>query len=132
MEPVIVGYIVYLVVSAGMVITVSQILARNGLMFLREAFKGNESLAVAINRLLQVGFYLINFGFVALVMVIGSGTMTPRHVMESVVTRLGGILLLVGILHMVNLAVLSGLRTRATERRRVVHPLPPYPAGRAF
>src|SRR5207237_6482559 len=59
------SYLTYLIVSMAVTIWVARTLAKNGRAFLVEAFRGNTELADSVNRLLVVGFYLINAGYVA-------------------------------------------------------------------
>ena len=58
-------YVVYLLVAVPLTIWVATTLSRNGRVFLEDVFAGNEGLADAVNRLLVVGFYLLNLGFVS-------------------------------------------------------------------
>ena len=59
-------YIFYTIISIAMTIWVARTLHKNGRIFLLEAFKDNEEMADAVNHLLVVGFYLMNFGFILL------------------------------------------------------------------
>ena len=61
-------YFIYIGASAFLTVWVSRTLFRNGRAWLMSVFK-EEGLADSVNRLLVVGFYLINFGAVALLMV---------------------------------------------------------------
>jgi hypothetical protein len=53
-------------VSIAMTVWVGRTLFRGGRVFLVDVFGGNDALADSINRLLVVGFYLVNFGFISL------------------------------------------------------------------
>ena len=57
------AYLGYLVLSVGLTIWVARTLAKNGRVFLVDAFGGNAELADSVNKLLVVGFYLINVGY---------------------------------------------------------------------
>jgi len=59
-------YGLYLLIALPLTVWVARNLFRNGRIFLVDCFHGNESLADSVNQLLMMGFYLINFGFVAL------------------------------------------------------------------
>ena len=59
-------YLIYLLVAVPLTIWVARTLSRNGRIFLVDVFHGNEDFADAVNRLLVVGFYLVNLGFVTL------------------------------------------------------------------
>jgi hypothetical protein len=100
-----------LIVVLGFIITVvvGQILMRSGIGFLRDVFDSEES-AVSANRLLGVLFHLIALGFLALI-----STYRPFDVqgrVQIVVTQLGGVMLLLGILHGLALLLLSRIRNR--------------------
>ena len=56
-------YGLYFVISLAMTIWVARTLHANGRLFLIDAFHGDEPRADAVNRLLVVGFYLVNWTF---------------------------------------------------------------------
>ena len=62
MEPIVITYAAYLVISVFLTVWVARTLHKNGRVFLIEVFGGEEALADSVNHLLVVGFYLINFG----------------------------------------------------------------------
>lgn len=111
-------YLVYIVVSIFLTIWVGGTLYRHGRPFLVSVLK-EDGLADSVNRLLVVGFYLVNFGAAALL--INTGT-TPGNVPDTIkqtVTRLGVVLLVLGAMHFFNLYVLNRIRRPARN------PLPP-------
>ena len=59
-------YVLYLLVTVPLTVWVATTLSRNGRVFLEDVFAGDERLAHAVNRLLVVGFCLLNLGFVML------------------------------------------------------------------
>jgi len=60
-----VDYLIYLAASAMVTVYVGRTLYRRGRAFLVSVFK-EEGLADSVNHLLVVGFYLVNFGAVAI------------------------------------------------------------------
>src|ERR1041384_7817599 len=66
------AYIVYMLASVGLTVWVAHTLHKNGRVFLVDSFLGNEPLADSVNRLLVVGFYLINIGYVGLALRFGN------------------------------------------------------------
>ncbi len=107
----------YLALSLGTTLWVGNTLFRNGAAFLAETFLGKERLADSVNRLLLVGFYLINGGWVARTI---KGTVPPwgaSQVIENVATSYGGVLLILGVMHFGNLYVLTRMRRRAIAER---------------
>ena len=109
-------YIVYLVVSVSTTIWVAWTLHKNGRVFLIDAFHGNVSLADSVNHLLVVGFYLINIGFVSLALKYGDKPADLAGSFEAVSTKVGCVLLVLGVMHFFNLYVFSRMRRRAMLR----------------
>jgi hypothetical protein len=120
----IVTYMTYLAISVCITIWVARTLHKNGRIFLVDSFLGNEGLADSVNHLLVVGFYLINIGYVTLALKYGAVAGNPQEAVETLSTKIGTVLLVLGGMHFFNLAVFSGMRKRALHR--VPPPLPHY------
>jgi hypothetical protein len=119
-------YVAYLVISIGLTIWVARTLHKNGRIFLVDTFLGNGPLADSVNHLLVVGFYLINIGFVAFAL---KEVHKPTDLAESIEilsTKVGLVLLVLGLMHFFNLYVFSRLRKRALARHL---PPPARPQG---
>ena len=71
-------YLGYLAISIGLTIWVAQTLFKNGRVFLVDVFHGNQELAGSVNHLLVVGFYLINLGYVSLMLKLDLAVETPQ------------------------------------------------------
>ena len=106
-------YIIYLVASTLMTMWVARTLARNGRVFLVDAFRGNEQLADSVNHLLVVGFYLINIGYVTLALKYGVKPHDLAEAFEFSSHKIGLVLVILGAMHFFNLYVLSTMRRRA-------------------
>jgi hypothetical protein len=106
-------YISYLVICLTATIWVAHTLHKNGRVFLVDAFHGNTELADSVNHLLVVGFYLINVGYVALVLRATETLNTLRASIELVSDKVGLVLLVLGFMHFFNLFVFSRIRRRA-------------------
>ena len=109
------SYGVYLAISLAVTVWVARTLHKNGRVFLVEAFHGSAELADSVNHLLVVGFYLINVGYVATALRTGTILDTPRQAIELVSDKIGGILMVLGMMHFVNLYVFHRLRRRGQE-----------------
>jgi cytochrome c biogenesis protein CcdA len=66
-----------------------------------------------VNHLLVVGFYLVNFGFVALYLKLTGKVADGQGVIEAVADKLGIVLLVLGAMHFFNLFVFEHLRRNA-------------------
>jgi len=118
------SYLTYLAVSMALTIWVAQTLQKNGRAFLLEAFRGNAELADSVNRLLVVGFYLINAGYVAVALETRAPVDTVRQAIELVSGKIGSILMVLGVMHFLNLYIFQRLRRRGQEQF-FPPPLPP-------
>jgi hypothetical protein len=121
----IVTYLVYLAISVGLTVWVARTLHRNGRVFLVDSFLGNEPLADSVNHLLVVGFYLINIGFVTLALKHGAAAANAQEALETLSTKVGLVLLVLGAMHFFNLAVFSRMRKRGLLHK-VPPPIPPH------
>ncbi|MFJ4472211.1 hypothetical protein ACIP2X_32650 [Streptomyces sp. NPDC089424] len=125
MDRTVVAYVIYLVVSISLTIWVARTLSRNGRVFLADVLHGNEKLADAVNHLLVVGFYLVNLGFVALYLSGDETISDTRGVFEALSTKLGVVLLVLGVMHLGNVYVLNRIRRRGVMEREQQPPVAP-------
>jgi len=118
MNYVILSYIIYLVVTISLTIWVATTLFRNGKIFLIDIFHGNKELAESVNKLLLVGFYLINIGYAVFTLRVGTDITNYREVIEMLSVKVGWIILILGAMHFFNLFVFFRLRNRAQTEKR--------------
>jgi energy-converting hydrogenase Eha subunit E len=112
-----IDYVTYIVTSAFLTIWVGDTLYRNGRPFLVSVFK-EDGLADSVNRLLVVGFYLVNFGAAAILINTGGAPDNVADMLKQTVTRIGVVLLILGFMHFNNLMILRAIR-------RKDRPMPP-------
>lgn len=128
-------HLAYLAISIALTVWVARTLHRNGRVFLVDCFHGNTDLADSVNHLLVVGFYLINVGFVSLALRFGVAAANPQEALETLSTKIGLVLLVLGVMHFFNLGVFTTCRRRALGTKGPVgSTLPPVlphtrPAG---
>jgi len=120
-----VTYLAYVLLSVTLTIWVARTLYKRGAIFLVDAFHGNRELADSVNHLLVVGFYLINIGFVSLVLKTAEVITTSRSAIELLSDKMGMVLLILGGMHFFNLYVFSRIRRSARGPRTPVTPAPP-------
>jgi hypothetical protein len=104
---------------------VGRALRRHGEVFLVDVFFGDVGLAHAVNQLLVIGFYLLNFGYLSYFMASPDDITTGRGVMEAVSTKVGGVALVLGVVHFANVWSLNALRRRALLRAQGRPPVTP-------
>ena len=108
-----IAYLIYLIVSIGLTIWVARVLFRHGRVFLIDVFKGNNTLTDAVNKLLLVGFYLVNFGYIALTLKSSAYIESNAELVEFLSTKIGVIVLVLGGMHFTNLFIFFRLRKKA-------------------
>ncbi|GLZ34659.1 hypothetical protein Lesp02_68460 [Lentzea sp. NBRC 105346] len=118
-------YSLYVLISVGLTVWVGHVLSSNGKVFLIDVFRGNEELAVTVNRLLVVGFYLVNLGFVSWYLRTTDVVEDPRQVFETLSVKIGTVLLVLGILHITNVIVLGKMRRRSILDTQAEPPVAP-------
>lgn len=119
------SYFIYLIVSVVLTIWVARTLHRNGRIFLVEAFRGNEQMADSVNHLLVVGFYLINIGFVTLALKYGDKPGNTQGAIEFVSTKVGFVLVVLGVMHFFNMFNFDKLRHKGRAPRHEVAAVTP-------
>jgi hypothetical protein len=108
-------YLSYLGISVALTIWVARTLHKNGRIFLVDSFLGNEALADSVNHLLVVGFYLVNIGFVTLALKYGDKATDTQTALEILSSKVGLVLVVLGIIHFGNLVTFSKMRQRASK-----------------
>ncbi len=133
MDHTLIAYSIYLPVTIGLTIWVARTLLSNGKVFLVDIFHGQEDLAEAVNRLLQLGFYLISIGtaFVRLEIepekkynqVDSSYTEIPiataQKMIEVLSYKVGGFTLILGLMLFFNLFILLILRSSSKPKNQL-------------
>lgn len=109
---IVISYAAYLAISLAATVWVARTLERNGRVFLVDAFQGNAELADSVNRLLVVGFYLINVGYATLALHTYATLDSTRGAIELICDKIGVVLLVLGLMHFFNLYVFHRLRRR--------------------
>ena len=91
-----------------------------------DIFKGKEDIALATNKLFEIGFYLINIGFALFTMKIfyyGSDPMSSQTLIEILSKKLGGFTIYLGVMLFFNLFLFfRGRKKSKTITKRVYNP----------
>jgi len=123
----IITYATYLLLAIPTTVWVARTLQKNGRLFLVDVFDGREELADNVNRLLVVGFYLVNLGFIALFMKVEEVLATQRLAIETTFMKIGCVILVLGAMHFFNIFFFTKLRRAQTKQNGTVIRQQPYP-----
>ena len=119
----IVVYAIYVAVAVGLTVWLARTLFRSGTAFLHDVFVDKPELAEAVNRLLVVGFYMLNLGY-ALYILRASRGLDGFEAVQFLVNRLALLLVSLAGLHFVNVVVFWRIRARR-EQRHLPMPVAP-------
>lgn len=109
-------YLAYLALTVGITIWVARTLRRHGLVFLTRAnseVADDVALADALSHLLIVGFYLVNLGVISFLMQTDRGIVNAQQAIELLSSKVGAILVVLGVMHFVILTILASVRASA-------------------
>lgn len=109
-------YIIYTVLSIALTVWVGRTLFTNGRIFVIDAFRGNIEMADAVNKMLLVGFYLINIGFVSLFLRYGDKPTNLIEAIEYISTKIGIVLLVLGVMHYFNMRNIAKMRSKTLRK----------------
>lgn len=112
------NYALYTVAIAVTTVLVGRSLHRNGRVFLVECFDRNAEMADSVNHLLLVGFYLVNFGALALFLKLETPPISFVSLVEALAFKIGAALAGLGAMHFFNLYNFDNLRAKALNKRR--------------
>jgi hypothetical protein len=109
-------YLLYVAASLTLTLCLARTLFKNGEVFLDDVFADNPRLAGAVNRLLVVGFFLLNLGYALVTLRADPEVFTRAKGLEVLAVKLGSLLLVLGALHMGNLYLFHRIRRRGQIR----------------
>lgn len=112
----VIAYLLYLALGIGLTVWVARMLSRYGVAFLPESARQNAAFVEAVDRLLVVGFYLMNFGCISFLLQTDAPIQHPQGIFEVLSSKLGLVLLILGSMHFFTMAVLSVLRRSALRQ----------------
>jgi hypothetical protein len=118
-------YTAYAAVSVALTVWVARTLSKSGAVFLVDVFNGNEKLSDAVNHLLVVGFYLMNLGWISLCLKTYDKVANVQDSIELLSTKLGIVLIMLGVAHFMNLLIFTVIRKRNSSFNQALPPVQP-------
>ena len=106
------AYIIYLLLTYLITVHLGLVFYRNGRVYILGLLNNDERLTDFVNKILLVGYYLVNLGYAALMIRCWSTVSTWTELLVSVCTMTGRIMLGLAVMHFFNMAVIWLLRKR--------------------
>ena len=107
------SYALYLLVSVALTVWVARVLSSSGETFLVRCFSQDRDLAQSTNRLLVIGFYLVNLGLVC--SRLSDWKINAVNLVPEIGSRIGVTLLVLGVMHFFNMSMIARMG-RAVNR----------------
>ncbi|MGE4073301.1 MAG: hypothetical protein AB7E72_19190 [Lysobacterales bacterium] len=99
------SYALYLLLSVALTIWVARVLSSSGETFLVRCFAQDRELAQSTNRLLVIGFYLVNLGFICFRL--SGWRLNEFNLVPEIGSRIGVTLLVLGGMHFFNMSMIA-------------------------
>jgi hypothetical protein len=106
-----IAYFIYGIITFFITIRVGWICYKNGIHFIELEIQ-DKLIAANINKLLLTGYYLLNLGYASVMVYTWDTVSNANELIESVVTRSGYIIFSLGVMHYLNIFILSILKKK--------------------
>lgn len=100
------AYILYLAITYVITVHVGLVFYQNGRLYILRLLHGDERLTDFINRILLVGYYLLNLGYTALTLQSWPEIKNIEHALLLVFVMSGKIMVILGGIHFFNMAAI--------------------------
>ncbi len=103
----IIAYISYFTLTAIIILYVGRVCYTNGDVFIKNLLPNNIVLANQVNKVLLIGYYLLNIGYCAITIISWDRIDSTLKLIEIVSYKVSFIVLLIGIVHYFNIYILK-------------------------
>ena len=103
----IIGYLIYLSLTSVIIIKVGKLCYDNGNIFVSQLIPNHEELCHQINKMLLIGYYLLNLGYCAMTIISWEKIQTSNQLIEIIATKSAFIILTIGFMHYINIILLT-------------------------
>lgn len=107
-------YLIYLPITVIMTILVARTLFKNSKIFMLDIFHGRTEIALATNRLFEIGFYLLNIG-AALLILKTYHISNYQEMIEALSSKIGGFSIYLGVILFLNLLLFFRGKRKASQ-----------------
>lgn len=97
------AYLIYLLLTYLITVRVGLIFFRNGRIFILSLLQDDAALTDAINRILLVGYYLLNLGYAALMITLWDTVHNWTELLVSITSMTARIILTLALIHFCNM-----------------------------
>ncbi|MHA3787352.1 hypothetical protein ACX0HA_04010 [Flavobacterium hauense] len=103
----IIAYSIFMLITGYVIVVVGHICYRNGNIYVLSLIPGHDDLCIRINKILLVGYYLVNIGYAAMTLVSWETIVTLSQLIEMIAVKTAVIISILSILHYTNIFLLT-------------------------
>jgi hypothetical protein len=101
------GYFLFLTIITYIIVVVGKVCYRNGNIYVAELIPDHMDLCQQINKILLVGYYLVNIGYAAMTLVNWETINTIQQLVEIISMKTATIAFILSFLHYSNIFILT-------------------------
>ena len=103
----ILGYLIYLTITAIVIFKVGKICYTNGNVFVAQLIPNHEDLCLKINQVLLIAYYLFNLGYCAITLIQWKKITTYIQLFETITFKTAIIIIAIALLHYFNIFIIT-------------------------
>lgn len=123
------SYALFFPAMTGLAVFVAQVCHRNGRLWMLRIFDDQAAFVDAVNNVLLAGCYMVNAGYIALVLAAWEPVTTVPQMLAELSERIAIILFTLAVLHYQNITVLMIWARIKHRKARAVLTAPEHPAA---
>ena len=101
------AYAFFLSIVVFIIVVVGKICYRNGNIYVLALLPGHEDLCIRINKLLLIGYYLLNIGYAAMTLISWQTIISLPQLVELIAFKSAIIICILSVLHYTNIFMLA-------------------------
>jgi len=102
-----IGYSIFILIIIFIIVVVGKICYRNGNIFVSSLIPGHLELCQQINKVLLVGYYLVNIGYAATTLASWETVISMPQLIEVIAIKIAIIISILSALHYLNIIILT-------------------------
>jgi len=103
----ILAYIIYLLLTASTIIYVGNTCYQNGKVFIQQLIPQNHLLAQQVNKILLLGYYLLNLGYCATTLIAWYQIEAAPQLVEMIAGKMAKIIVIIAVMHYFNIYIIK-------------------------
>ncbi len=103
----IIGYIIYLTITAIIIFKVGKICYTNGNIFVAQLIPNHQELCATVNKILLIAYYLFNLGYCAITLIQWKTISSFTQLFETIAFKTSIIIISIALLHYFNIFIIT-------------------------